>query len=467
MSKLRGKLIKEKSTDVIIVIMILVSATIIFIPYLVPNPPPETTLHILSRDDVSITYQIEEAFLNSSFAKNNNIGDIEWYNPGIDFWDSYSQSGEIDLVMGDETTINALTQSNSLSEITSLNASEIPDSIAGVPMKGDSEERLMWCCYSIRPIIFELLVNETLLDYHGISTPEKIEDLLIPDFWPSERNSSLIGMDFLQSTWLKHQFHHLVTKMQGWDNGIQNLTALYANSQILFDDETLSALENGEISAVLTAFSGQTDEVLPSTISRVHLKDMVIIQPFPVAIASGTTHITQAESFLDFLFSPQGQSILLKEEFSPRLPVRVEAFDFVQGEVDDIIYSEFNWTMRAGEIGVTDTLLEDDYMVWLYMNSTIFSTISNTTHCWRNIIDAYRNSSIDQLQFNQFRGAFGEPLTIVDPITHENESFTEFYSASVFSRRFQPHFATELAQLWRVAANERYQTIVSQLALLV
>ena len=50
--------------DVLLVCAIIVSASIIVVPYLLPRPLPEITLRVLTQYDSSITDEIEDSFLS-------------------------------------------------------------------------------------------------------------------------------------------------------------------------------------------------------------------------------------------------------------------------------------------------------------------------------------------------------------------------------------------------------------------
>ena len=96
MSRLRGRFDREKTINAFLVCAIIISASIIVMPYLIPRPPPEVTLHILARHDVSILNEIEASFLASSFAEDNNVVDIEWATVDTSIWNILVRSGSID-----------------------------------------------------------------------------------------------------------------------------------------------------------------------------------------------------------------------------------------------------------------------------------------------------------------------------------------------------------------------------------
>lgn len=463
MSKYRGVLKREKAIDVLLICAIIVASSIIIIPFLIPKPLPETTLRILTRYDAALHSEIEESFLSSSYAEDNNIVDIEWVTYDLSFWGTLARSGDVDLVIADLLALSELERTGSLKPMTSFMVSQVIESIAGVSIKKYTAGIPVWCGFAIRVKIFELLVNETLLQEYGLSVPEAVEDLLLPDYYPGVTNTSLIGLDMPEALSMGHQFQHIITKSLGWEQGIQDLTLLYANSQLYWNEgDALEALLDGEIAITLTMTDGQTQESHPLTISRTHLENMVVVEPYLVAVANGTQHQSQSEAFIDYLLSPEGQSIWLVNEYG-LLPVRREAFDAVEGEVDDSIYAEFNWTVRAGGPGVSNYISSEDLALRIYMNSTTFSARDNLTNSWMNIAKAYENGTINQVQFNQFKQMLGEPLTISDPITNVSERFTEEYAL-----RIMPELSNvEVTHLWIVAANQRYQMILDELSALM
>ncbi len=466
MSVLRGKISRSRTVDTLLIIGIIISALIIVIPYLLPQYNPGTTLRILTRYDVSIVNEIEYGFLHSAYAVENNIIDIEWESVDSSFWSNYALSGEIDLILGTLQDLPALESSNSLRPIATTATSGVSQTIAGVLMKRYSEGLPIWCAYALRVTTFELFVNEVLLQAYDLSIPETVEDLASADFCPSGMNESLIGLVVPEKLSIEHQFQNVVTKKLGWKNGIQNLTLMYSNSRFYEDDEdALNALLGYETAIALTFFDGQAYETPLWPFRRCHLQNMIVVQPDLIAIADGTTQQSQSEVFIDYLLSPEGQALWILDE-SDKLPVRREAFDNDEG-FNMNKYEEFNWTMRSGGPGVTEWISSEDFALWYYFNSTVFSALDNLTLTWKNVVNAEMNSSIDFMQFRQFREQLGEPLSIIDPISHLNESFTSSYALSILDELYNVDFLVEVTWLWKVAANHRYEMILSTLSALM
>jgi ABC-type Fe3+ transport system substrate-binding protein len=465
MSRFRGQLNRDRTVDVLLVCAIIVSASIIIVPYLLPRPPPEITLRVLTQYDPSITDEMENAFLTSPYAEDNNIVAIEWITHMNSMWNILIGSGSIDLIMGPWEIIDEFGKTGLLRPISENILSEVNESIGGVPMRGYSASQPIWCSYAISITIFELLTNETLLQEYELSIPETVEDLLSPGYYPDEFNSSLIGMDWPEFLSVGYEFRNFVIEALGWNNGIQNLTGLYGNSQLYHHDgEALEALLEGEIGITLTMFNGQPWEPLPSTISRTHLENMVAVNPDVVAVDNETQNASHSEAFIDYLLSSEGQSIWLVDD-SSLLPVCREAYDVA--EVDESIYAEFNWTIRSEGFGVSDSYSIEDNTLGVYMSSTALLTHSNLTKSWRNISRAYDNGSINEIQFNYFKEMLGKPLTIVDPISHVNESFTLEYARRIIFDLYNVDYADEVTYRWMTAANQRYELVLSELSALM
>ena len=468
MSRFRDQLNIDRTVDVLLVCAIIVSASIIIVPYILPRPLPEITLRVLTQYDSSITDVMENSFLTSSYAEDNNIVDIEWVTQLSSMWRILIESGPIDLIMGPWEIIDEFGQTGLLRPISESILSGINESIAGVPMKGYSASQPIWCSYAISIRIFELLANETHLQEYGLSIPETVEDMLSPRYSPTDLNSSLIGMDWPVSFSVEnYEFRNFITKAFGWNNGIQNLTNLYANSQLYqHAGEALEALLEGEIGITLTMFDGQSWESLPSTISRTHLENMVFVNPNVVAVDNETQNASHSEAFIDYLLSPEGQSIWLVDDYG-LLPVSREVFDVPEAEYNESIYEEFNWTISTEGFGVSDSYSQEDDVLGVYMEFTTKLTHSTLTKSWRNIFRAYENGSVNEIQFNYFREMLGMPLTIVDPISHVNEIFTREYAQRIFIHLYNVDYAIEVTYLWMVAANQRYEMILSELSALM
>jgi ABC-type Fe3+ transport system substrate-binding protein len=456
--------VESRKTDALLIAAIIICGAVIIVPYILPKPVPEITLRILTRIDPSITGEIESAFLDSTYAKDNRIIDLEWLSRGSSSWDLYAGSGEADLALSDLATIVALSDSNLLRPMDSSPASLVTQTIAGVSMKHYELGLPIWCSFAIRPTIIDLLVNESLLQSYGLMTPDTIDALLSPSYWPSGRNTSLIGMETPETTQISYGFLHLLTEKIGWETGIRVCTLLYANS-LLSDEskDTLTMLLQGEVA--ITPITSTTRKLtpLPPTITFVHLDDLVAVQPNVVAITNGTLQLSSAQAFIDYLLSPEGQSIWLNIDVG-YLPVRREAFQVAENEIDYNTYDEFNWTLRTRGPGVFELSSIEDFALGLYLNASACSSWSSLTKVWRNLGDALENGSIIQPVFTHFRNLLTEPLEITDPISHANESLTESYARRILTHSINSEYLTEISCLWRIAANQRYEAVLSFLS---
>ena len=467
MSRLLERVGRERAIQALLVCGIISCSAIIVVPYIIPRHPSEVILRILTRDDVVIKSMIEEKFLNSTYAKENNIVDIEWV--GFNLNDQIG-SGTIDVIMGPSEIMSDIGESGFLSPISRDVVHQINETIAGVPLMGYDEQQTIWCGYSMRVTNFKLIVNETMLQENGITIPDTFEDLLSPQYSQYGSNASLIGMDFPEIYSMGHIFQHLITNSLGWENGIQNLTALYANSRLYMNEGYAeNAVASGKIAVTLTAFTGQQhlwQDWLPPSLSRRHLEDQVIVIPNLVGIDNSSEYKDESDAFIEFLLSSEGQSVFLLGE-STQLPVRIEAFDHVAGIYYDSIREEFIWTSRANGSGVSELISPESTTLGVYLESTALLPHSNLTNSWRSIIMAYENGSIDEYQFNHFRKKMGESITIIDPISHVNENFTREYAQRVFNDLYIVEYAIEVIHLWRTAANQRYTTILQEISLLI
>jgi ABC-type Fe3+ transport system substrate-binding protein len=470
MSRFRGQLNRDRTVDVLLVCAIIVSASIIIIPYILPRPfpePPVVTLHILTQDSVMIQTAIEEWFLNSTLAQQHNIVDIEWTSLPSSMWNDRIGSGSFDLVMGSIDQVSQFGNRGLLRRINQSGILGVNETIAGVNMRGyNGAQQTIWNCYGLYVTIFELLVNETLLQENGLPVPSTVDDLLSPQYH-LEEDSSLIGMDIPGHLSIGHQFQHLMTRSLGWEIGVQKLTALYANSRFYESvGDAEEAVRNGEIAIALTTFTGRPHDLLLPSLHRVHLENQVVVVPEVVGIDISTQQHIESEAFIEYLLSPECQSIMLQAS-GTRMPIRRDAFDVNPGIVDESVYAEFNWTVSTNGSGVSDLLTFGDFALWLYMSSTTFSTRSNLTNCWVNIYEAYENGSIDHEQFVEFRERLGESLTIIDPVSLTNRTFSAEYAFYVVDYYSLEDSRRELQRRWKIAANQRYEMILSELSALM
>ncbi|MFW9806105.1 MAG: ABC transporter substrate-binding protein [Candidatus Thorarchaeota archaeon] len=460
---------RERKIDALIIVGIILSSSIIFLPLILPEPPtppPETILRILSVFDVTILSTLEDSFLDSPFAEDNNIVDIDWVGVDTTVWDILIRSSSNDLVLGPWDIINSLGQAGFLHPIAESTHMIVNESIAGVTLKGHTENQTVWCSVATRNTIFELLVNDTLLSEYGLEVPETFEELLSPAYYAEDLGFSLIGLDDPSSGSVGYQLQNFLTKAYSWEDGIRNLTLLFANSMLYsHQGDALEALFGGDTAVAITVFNAQDSEPLPITIQRMHLQNMVIVNPTAVAISNESKHVSQSEAFIEFLLSPDGQKIWLEQ--TNLFPVRREAFDMVGEEIDERIFSEFNWTSRTTGFGVSKTYTDESIALGVYMDSTAIVPYSNLTHCWRSIVDACNNGSIDELHLRNFATELGEPITFLSPINGENETFTREYAIEIQYTLYGEPYAEMFILLWRETANLRYERIFNELSALL
>jgi ABC-type Fe3+ transport system substrate-binding protein len=467
MTKLRGKFDNDKMVDVILIAAIIVCASVIVTPLMFPRPQPDdpgVTLRILTQDSVMVQVAVEELFLSTTLAQLHNIVDIEWSSLPSNMWNDMVGMGHFDIIMGSEERVSQFGGPGYLRQIDQSIVVGLNETIAGVAMQGYSNQQTIWTSYGFSVTIFKLLVNETRLQENGLPIPSKIDDLLSPQYHMDDDNSSLIGLDIPRHLSIGHKFQHLVTSSLGWGLGVQKLTALYANSRFYENaGDAELAVRNGEIAIALTTFTGRPHDLLHPSLLQTHLENQLVIVPHIVGIDSSTTQYYEAEAFIEYLLSPVCQGIMLQET-GTRMPIRREAFDYNPGAIDDSIYAEFNWTTRTNGSGVTDLLSQGDYALWLYMNSSTFSTRGNLTNCWVNIYEAYDNGSIDHEQFVEFRERMGEPLTIIDPVSLTNWTFSYDYALYVVYYYSLEERLIELKKRWKIAANLRYASLLNDLS---
>ena len=130
------------------------------------------------------------------------------------------------------------------------------------------------------------------------------------------------------------------------------------------------------------------------------MENMVFVNPNVVAVDNETQNASHSEAFIDYLLSPEGQSIWLVDDYG-LLPVSREVFDVPEAEYNESIYEEFNWTISTEGFGVSDSYSQEDDVLGVYMEFTTKLTHSTLTKSWRNIFRAYENGSVNEIQLLQ------------------------------------------------------------------
>ncbi|MFW9963790.1 MAG: ABC transporter substrate-binding protein [Candidatus Sifarchaeia archaeon] len=430
------------------------------------GPTGPVTLTILTRHDVAIHNVYEAAYLQTDYAKANNITDIDWKTPDSSFWDDLIDLGQIDVCWGGGPTVfDQLMLDGRLEPLDSAlmqeTAERVPDELAAVDMKRyNDQDQLMWMAAAISS--FGFTVDHDFLDTHSLPTPTNWTDLADPIWGSLLPAIPTIGMGNAPDTTSNTRIYEIMTQSLGWDEGWINMARMAGSSNIYGGSvETQLSVRTGEVGVAMTIdFYGYQNERLNPDNEYILPEDQTIINGDPIAIAANAPNLVHAENFVDWVLSVPGQLLWLDSSIL-RMPVLEETFwDPAAADAQDL-YAAFNRTTTTTGIDFNDSLsLEINKAFILYWQSVFTEAQTELVQCWTEILTKYDGGIIDESELDYYAGLMGIPVSVLDYTTSVLEKFTLEYARSINSdMTSNAEYSSAMRVRWTNAAKAQYISV--------
>lgn len=207
---------------------------------------------------------------------------------------------------------------------------------------------------------YGLVYNPAYLAQYSLPVPQSWQDLLKPVY------ASHIGITSPSRSGTTHLIVEALLQAYGWERGWALLSEIGGNLS------TVTARSFGVASGVAQRRFGigVTIDFLANAPDVSGGQNVFVLTPDPIyvpasiAILSRAKNIEAAERFVDFLFSPEGQGILLQPAIG-RIPVRAELNAALLPEENTgglLTARDFNARLSAERYGIVN-LIFDDYIV--------------------------------------------------------------------------------------------------------
>ncbi|MHA1768979.1 MAG: ABC transporter substrate-binding protein [Candidatus Thorarchaeota archaeon] len=428
---------------------------------------PTHTLTVLTRHDVAIHNAYETAFLQTDFAIENNIVDIQWKTQDGAFWDDVIAAGGVDVLWGGGPTLfDQMQRDGNLQPLTSTEMLEVldrvPDEIAGADMKRrDTNGSVVWVAAAIST--FGFTINHAFLDAHSLPTPNNWTHLAQP-VWGSLLPTATIAMGNAPKTTSNTRIYEIITQGMGWDNGWITLARMAGSARLYQGSvETQAAVENQEVGVAMSIdFYGYSTQANNPDCEYVLPEGESIVNGDPIAIVKDTPQMDLAEGFLDFVLSAEGQAVW----FSPgvnRMPVLESAFQTPEGLQHPDLYDFFNQTKANVGIDFNDTLsLQINTAFTAYFEAVYNDAHDDLVDTWKALVDAYDDGHINITQFNDLAAMMGTPVNATyDSVSRK---FTVEFAKEINDQMINDAvFYYDMQTAWTAAARTQYAETLSAL----
>ena len=192
------------------------------------------TIRVITRHGADIMLVAEDLFLESDFAVENNVVNIEWLPIADSLWiETISRSGDVDVAWGGGPDLFDIILDAGL--LAPLEGENIDSILAGIPEDiGGSETRrvvdgdIYWAGAAISS--FGFTINTELLDYYDLPEPATWNDLASSTY-AAYLPTTLVGTADATTSTSNTRIFQIILQIYGWEDGWNLLARMGANSQ--------------------------------------------------------------------------------------------------------------------------------------------------------------------------------------------------------------------------------------------
>jgi len=432
------------------------------------------TIRVITRHGADIMLVAEDLFLESDFAIENNIVNIEWLPIADALWlETISRSADVDVAWGGGPDLfDIILDADLLAPLEGVNIdsilSDIPMDIGGSETRRVVDGDVYWAGAAISS--FGFTINTELLDFYDLPEPSTWEDLA-STIYAVYLPTTLVGTADATTSTSNTRIFQIILQIYGWEEGWNLLARMGANSKI-FDQSgnVRDAVINKEIAIGTTIdFYGYTAQWMnPEFCRYIFPADGTIVNADPIALLTTATDTNLAQGFIEWVLSPEGQKTWLDGNIN-RMPVNEAVFDTPEGLQRSDLEEVFGKTQEALTIQF-DSVEGASYYSAIRSYHRAVIAVANTQiqleKLWEDLTWALEDGQITQTQFNDIAERIGNPLEIpfVDPATGETELFTKEYAQALNERiATDVEYKQNIVDVWVEAAYNHYAELAAEL----
>ncbi|UXD21654.1 ABC transporter substrate-binding protein [Ignicoccus pacificus DSM 13166] len=431
------------------------------------------TLTIISRHPTDVLEKARDMFLKTQYAKEYCIKDVRFIQLPPGWWIDYIKAHPVDIAWGGgPTQYDLLFKFHLLRPLQTKMAldaaAQIPDTLAGAPMKRIVNGKIYWVADAIASFGFTInrdVAAQLGYDWHKLKTwkdlaSDQLGLLMLQVGVP------VVGIADPTVSTSNTRMYEIILQAYGWDDGWRTLTLLGANSKIYSGSGLVrDAVINGEIMVGITIdFYGYTAHKQNPACIYVVPQGQTIVNGDPIAVTVSTKHPEAAEAFVAWALT-DGQTIWLDPNIN-RLPSNPNVFNTPIGKERKDLYEAFQQILHAKSMKFNDTLalMYEDAMR-LYFKATIVDLHDLLQQAWTTLLSAYYlDHKIDKATFEKLKDQLTSLPTFKDPITGKYTKFTVKYAIKADKVILKdPAMMDKLMNAWREAARAKYLGVLRAL----
>ncbi len=375
--------------------------------------------------DLGGTSQIEKA-IDAGYAASPDSCEMDvFFGGGIDPFESQKEKGQLHPYQLPEPILQA-----------------IPREIGGFPIVDPD-----YTFYGAALSSFGILENRRVLESINLPAVEQWEDLTHPALrgWVSSADPRKSGS--------VHMIYEIILQAYGWEHGWEVIYQMSGNVRSFLQSSSAPTKEvsTGDAAyAVSIDINGMTQQAFlgKENIRFMIPKGVSVINPDGIAILKGAPNLPQAQAFMDFVMSSEGQSLWMKPQGSPQGAVKFGITrmgilpDMYEGDMTDLLVplnpftQEYPFTYRSDTGSKRWGVIND------LIGQSIIDVHSHLKSAWAAICELPESQRAPLLK------EFSRPLVT----EQQAEDYADFWRSDKIKAR-------QISNDWMTEAVARFKTI--------
>ena len=417
----------------------------------------EIVLKIVTRLSPEEQKEIRQAFLSSKIAKEYHIKDVEFTKVDYSLWKQLALSGKVDLFfIGEKVVYDRLCKEGAFAPITMDKLVSIINGLKPQFVGRDDKGDICWV--AVGQAVYGYIVNNNFLKQYGLPKPVKWDSLENPVYLkPLLSHAYTVSFPRPTKSGTARTTMHGILQIYGWDDGWRLLTVIGMEAGIVDSSEKARDQAAEGIVGVAPAYIGYGIEAEKEGKGAVFEipRGEGIAYISPVALAKKAPHPREAQAFILWLLSPNGQKTIARLFYY--LPVRnITGISWVK---------EVYQKMKGNIFQYNRTLAEKvDLAATTYFEAAIAD--SDTNALLKEIGQlAAQLMEKGKLSENQWLKIVEQlaPLTIKDPWTGKQVKFTLQYAEKINNKLQNNADRDKFYNAVKSAAINTYKKVLEEL----